>query len=333
MAFFPPRFQIVSDLHLETPVAAPQYVEYKLKVEADNLLLLGDIGLTIDPQLFVWLRKLLEDNPTCRVFYVMGNHEPYGSTYEDSSRSLRALEQEAKDAYGGRFKLLGRDRYDIGDITILGCTLWSNIDPFRASEIAIRSKDLHEDFGIRNWALERHQEEHKKDLTWLNDQVRTLQEEPHRQVIIATHHSPTIDPRATDPKHLGDDMSSNFATDLSTELCWTSPQVMLWAFGHTHYSCSYRDEEAGKLVVANQKGYAGLRAPQKKRRVKTVVLEARKEEWMVVEQTKSGEVVRGRDALTQPALQTTRSIVQGADEKPVKPSLFRRIFQRLKSQP
>jgi predicted phosphodiesterase len=84
MALFPPTFQIVSDLHLETPVAAPQYAEFKLSVEADNILLLGDIGLTTEPRLFTWLRKLLEDNPASRIFYIMGNHEAYRNTHEDS---------------------------------------------------------------------------------------------------------------------------------------------------------------------------------------------------------------------------------------------------------
>ncbi|KAF3034380.1 hypothetical protein E8E12_001290 [Didymella heteroderae] len=331
MALFAPTFQIISDLHLETPVAAPQYAAFKLSVMSDDVLLLGDIGLTTDNRLLVWLRKLLEDNPSCRVFYVMGNHEPYRSTYEAAVRTLRGFEEEAKDIYGGRFNFLCRNRYDIGDVTILGCTLWSNIDPFQASEIASRSTDLEEKYGIRDWTLERHQEEHMKDLAWLNDQVRSLQDETHRQIIVATHHSPTIDPRATDPAQRGDAMSSNFATDLSTELCWTSPQVKLWAFGHTHYNCSYRDKETGKLVIANQKGYAGLRAPRRKRKVKTKVVKATKEGWSVVEQANADETVGENDALSQHGSQTAGSTsVHDAEERPFKSSVFQRVARRLR---
>jgi hypothetical protein len=330
MALFHPTFQIVSDLHLETPVAAPQYAEFKLSVEADNILLLGDIGLTTEPRLFTWLRKLLEDNSACWIFYIMGNHEAYRNTHEDSVRRLRGLEDYANDHHGGRFKLLCRDRYDIGDITILGCTLWSNIDPFQASEIAGRSTDLHKEYGIRDWSLERHQDEHRKDLAWLNDQVRSLQNEPHRQVIIATHHSPTIDPRATDPKHRGDAMSSDLATDLSTELCWTSPQVKLWAFGHTHYNCSYRDEGTGKLIVANQKGYTGLRAPQKKKRVKTKVVEARKDRWSVVEQAKVTAAAEEIIAAPTPKSQGLAEATLGAQLP--SSSFFRSIAERIRSR-
>ena len=31
--------------------------------------------------------------------------------------------------------------------------------------------------------------------------------------------------------------------------------MKLWAFGHTHYSVDFKDEETGKRVIANQKGY------------------------------------------------------------------------------
>lgn len=328
MASFPPTLQIVSDLHLETPVAAPQYADFKLSVEADNLLLLGDIGLTTDRELFIWLRKLLGDNPACRIFYVMGSHEPYRSTYENSIRKFRTLENYAIEHHGGRFKLLCRDRYDIGDITILGCTLWSDIDPFQASEIASRSTDLHEEHGIRNWTLERHQEEHKRDLDWLNDQVASLQDQPGRQIIVATHHSPTTEPRATDPKHRGDAMSSNFATDLSSEPCWTSPQVKMWAFGHTHYNCSYRDEGIGKLVITNQKGYTGLRAPKKRRGVKTKVVQARKEGWVVVEEAEATGVRGENDTTSQSELEHTKGT--GVEAGSARPSLFRKIARRLK---
>lgn len=73
--------------------------------------------------------------------------------------------------------------------------------------------------------------------------------------VIATHHSPTLDPRTIDPGYQGSSISSAFATDMSRDNCWTSPAVKVWAFGHTHYNCGFRDEATGKLVVANQRGY------------------------------------------------------------------------------
>jgi len=51
------RFQLVSDLHLETPQARPTYEDFKIQPECQYLALLGDIGNICDPRLF----KFLED--------------------------------------------------------------------------------------------------------------------------------------------------------------------------------------------------------------------------------------------------------------------------------
>jgi hypothetical protein len=291
MSFFTPQFQIVSDLHLETPLTAPQYTSFRLDVQADNLFLLGDIGLVVDTGLFEFLRRVLEENRGCRIFYVLGNHEPYRTTYEHAYILLRDFEEEAKSDLGGRFKFLCRDRYDVNDtITILGCTLWSAIEHDQEMDITARSTDLNSERGIENWTLNRHREEHEQDLAWLNSQVSTIEkDEPHRQVIVATHHSPTLDPRANNPQHEGSSVSSNFVSDLSEEPCWLSQAVKLWTFGHTHYSCDYRDEKTGKLVVANQKGYVGLGAGKKKMGMKVKVVEMDKEAWRMIKRTHTSE--------------------------------------------
>ncbi|KAK4232657.1 hypothetical protein C8A03DRAFT_20089, partial [Achaetomium macrosporum] len=78
---------------------------------------------------------------------------------------------------------------------------------------------------------------------------------PQRKIVIFTHHSPTLDPRAVEERHRGSTVQSGFATHLSDEECWTNPSVVMWAFGRTHFSCDFTDE-LGKRVVANQRGYS-----------------------------------------------------------------------------
>ncbi|KAH8707626.1 hypothetical protein GQ44DRAFT_691291 [Phaeosphaeriaceae sp. PMI808] len=333
MSFFTPQIQIVSDLHLETPLTTPQYASFRLNVQADNLFLLGDIGLVVDAGLFHFLRRTLEHNRGCHIFYILGNHEPYRTTYEHACKLLRDFEQEAKDDLGGRFKFLCRDRYNLNKtITILGCTLWSAIQHNQESDIASRSTDLSSERGIQNWTLERHREEHEKDLVWLNSQISTIEkDEPHRQIMIATHYSPTIDPRANDPQHEGNSVSSNFVTDLSQEPCWLSPTVKLWAFGHTHYSCNFRDEKTRKLVVANQKGYAGLGARKKKVGMKARVVEAGEEGWEMVEKRKSceEEQIRATDTKTEKVVVDDGE--KEIDAKTPKVSLLHRMTRRIQS--
>lgn len=97
---------------------------------------------------------------------------------------------------------------------------------------------------------------------------------------------------------------------------------------HTYYNCSYQEETTGKLVVANKRGYTGLRISQKRIRVNTKVAGARKEGWTIFEQTKATEADE-KDALSQHACQTTRSAIKDTEDGPAKRSFFRRAFRRL----
>jgi hypothetical protein len=106
--------------------------------------------------------------------------------------------------------------------------------------------------------VDSHNREHRADVAWLNAQVEAISgEEPHRAIVILTHYSPTLLPDANDAEHLDDDrgVQTAFVTDLGGEICWTSPSVRLWAFGHTPFSCDFIDAGTEKRVVANQRGY------------------------------------------------------------------------------
>lgn len=251
----PPTFQILSDLHLETHGS----YDYNFRQTAPNLALLGDIGQVANDALFAFLEKQLRRY--WNVFFVMGNHEPALGSWPAARQRMRSfadrMEQLRARSTAGRFVLLDQTRYDVNDtLTVLGCTLFSAVSPAQAPAVAGRLADFHQ---IRDWAVADHVDAHASDLRWLNAQVAHIaRAQPRRQIAIFTHHSPTIDPRAVDERHRGSPVASAFATDLSAEECWTSPSVVLWAFGHTHFNCDFRDE-LGKRVVSNQKGYA--RAP------------------------------------------------------------------------
>ncbi|KAF2669582.1 hypothetical protein BT63DRAFT_433030 [Microthyrium microscopicum] len=258
MSMFNPQLQIISDLHLETPLAIPSYSKFRLQLHSNILCLLGDIGLVKDAGLFTFLENLLSSTSNLRIFYVLGNHEAYQMTLQKACQTLEQFEQRMRTRYGHRFHFLNGTRYDLTpEITILGCTLWTHIPKQAASEAQNRLTDFN-DRGIKDRDVNEHNSDHEKDLSWLNSQVQQIEEaEPHRRIIILTHHSPTTDPRANDPRHNDrpeNSIQSGFVTDLSKEHCWISPAVKAWAFGHTHYSCLFRDEQTDKLVVANQKG-------------------------------------------------------------------------------
>ena len=75
----------MSDLHLEFAFRksdgdfALGYEVFDIEPVAPTLALLGDIGLTVNDELFAFLEKQLAKFE--RVLFVMGNHEGYGSSY------------------------------------------------------------------------------------------------------------------------------------------------------------------------------------------------------------------------------------------------------------
>jgi hypothetical protein len=218
---------------------------------------------------------------------VLGNHKPYGTTLERAIQKFEDYEKDIERRYGQkRFYFLNRRGVDLNEkVTVLGCTLWTHIPASAALACTTLLTDFNEEKGIWERSVEEHNTDHARDLAWLNDTISQIsQYEPQRKIIILTHHSPTTDARANDPRHARSSTNNGFRTDLSREVCWTLLQVKMWAFGHTHYNCQFYDHdmESGRLmlVVANQKGYASPGG--KTGEVDAVVVEAGGDEWRVV---------------------------------------------------
>ncbi|KAB8349706.1 hypothetical protein FH972_023721 [Carpinus fangiana] len=242
------------DVHLET---FPSYSHYKHRLtDAPCLFLLGDIGHVASPQLFNLFTTLLDHHDF--VFYLLGNHDPKDLTLEDAKSKVRSFEARMAAVSAtrtiGKFVFLDQTRFDLdSETTVLGCTLFTHIEDAQKETISMRMVDFRDTKG---WTVDQHNAAHSSDLAWLNSQVAAISHnEPLRRIAIMTHHSPSIDGRANDPRHEGSTGTSGFVTDLSKEVCWTSKSVSVWAFGHTHWNCDFIDEETGKRVFTNQRGY------------------------------------------------------------------------------
>ncbi|KAI1370261.1 hypothetical protein F4677DRAFT_458006 [Hypoxylon crocopeplum] len=233
-------FQILSDLHLETH---PTY-NLTIKQTAPYLALLGDIGHVANDDLFAFLERQLSRYWV--VFFPLGNHEPVGTSWPVAKRRVRGfahrMERLRTRSTIGKFVFLDQTRYDVNDtFTILGCTLYTEVKPEQVAPVGSRFIDFKQ---IQDWTVEDHVEAHGSDLR-----------EPQRQIIIFTHHSPTLDEKTVEPGQRDSPVISGFATDLSSEECWKNRSVVCWGFGHTHFSCDFTDPH-GKRVAANQRGYA-----------------------------------------------------------------------------
>ncbi|OAG45195.1 hypothetical protein AYO21_00543 [Fonsecaea monophora] len=252
------RFQIMSDLHLESPAA---YDVFSITPKAPYLALLGDIGNIKDEGFFHFLEaQLLKFE---HVFFLLGNHEPYHSSWAKVKTKLqdfaekieqRRAAKKGNDDRLGKLVVLDRTRYDLSsEVTILGCTLYSQVLSSQHDRVSFGLNDF---YHIEDWTVEQHCAEHKADLEWLNTQVAEMSaREPNRKIVIFTHHSPSTVEGTYNPAHKSSPLSSGFSTDLSKEECWVNPSVKFWAYGHTHFNCDFEDSATKKRLVTNQRGY------------------------------------------------------------------------------
>ncbi|RDW81520.1 uncharacterized protein DSM5745_05077 [Aspergillus mulundensis] len=248
------RIQVMSDLHLESPAA---YDVFKISPKAPFLALLGDIGYVQDDGFFPFLRNQLASFKI--VFLVLGNHEPYHSSWVEAKANVKRFEAEIDEAIQkgetlGKLVLLDQTRYDISEtVTVLGCTLFSRIAGDQMDHVNFGLNDF---YLIGDWSVEAHNDAHLADLTWLNEQVASIStSEPNRKIVVFTHYCPVVCDKVIDPKFAGSKISSGFMTNLACQKCWESEAVKIWAFGHTHWNCEFTDMATGKTVMANQRGY------------------------------------------------------------------------------
>lgn len=275
--------QIVSDLHLETYTEG--YQSFQIIPRAPVLALLGDIG-NVEPHrvsLATFLNTQLRQFQA--VLFVPGNHEAYHSTWPATLQILHSFEAEvtAQRASGemalGELIILNRRAYRVVsnvpgvfrsvEIVFLGCSLFSHVPPERSAAVDQAMNDFR--LTGDRWDVYWHNQMHARDLMWLNEAVSSLtvsrsplftSTAPELAIIILTHWSPTTDPRSRSPKyggHTSDAIASAFSTDLSSQVCFQSPYVKAWAFGHTHFNCDFaftRPNAAPLRLVTNQRGYA-----------------------------------------------------------------------------
>ena len=254
------EIQVLSDLHLESPAA---YDIFEIPPSSPYLALLGDIGNTNHVDMISFLRKLLYQFRT--VFFVLGNHEPYHSSWEKAKTQLKELKKDldakrasqATKSVGetpGEFIILDQTRHDISkEVTVLGCTLFSHVTEAQFDYVSYGLNDF---YYIEDWSVEKHNLAWKSDVEWLDSQVAEIERrEPERRIVILTHHCPSLDTRTVNPRHAASKISSGFSSDLSKNLCMTSQCVKVWAFGHTHFSCDFVCTATDTRIVANQRGY------------------------------------------------------------------------------
>lgn len=224
--------QLISDIHLEMyNHGAPQFIQFVKKVpQADYLALLGDIGTPEDPLLGEFLQWCSQQWKF--VFWIPGNHEYYNYSrgpFKDKKEKL--LDLRAVVAPYPNVLLLHRNTYTIGNVRILGCTLWSHIPPQDERTALLYMADFRRIYVRgRNARPADFNHWHEKDMLWLTKQLEIAHNEK-KMVLVLTHHIPSF--QLIHPKYREYPINSCFATNL--EHLFHSP-LHGWFCGHTHTS-------------------------------------------------------------------------------------------------
>ena len=199
------------------------------------------------------------------VVYIAGNHEHY---HHDFAKTIPHLRDVLN--YLSNLHVMEKDLLDIGDITFLAGTLWTNMnqeDPhtlyairnymndFRcitnsAREVNFRDADGNFHTRVARFTPDDTVEEHKAMLAFVNTAIAAR---PNRQYVVVGHHSPSK--LSTKPQYEHDQMVNGaYSSDLS-EFILDRPQIRLWTHGHTHHEFDYMI--GSTRVVCNPRGYEG----------------------------------------------------------------------------
>ena len=228
---------VLSDLHLEfTPFESRA-------VEADAVVLAGDVHTGRNG-----IKWILEAFPNRPVIYVLGNHEFYGQKIPKLTTEIKEL------AHGTNVHVLENDGVEIGDVTFLGATLWTDFrlqgNPVLAEVTAQTGmtdfKRIRVTPSYRRFRPVDARRFHAQSLEWL---VQKTEEARGRKIVVVTHHAPS--PQSVAPQFQTDPLNPAYASDLEPFI--STSGAVLWIHGHIHHRSDYR--VAGTRVLANPRGY------------------------------------------------------------------------------
>lgn len=216
------KLQIISDIHLE-------YLKndtVKIEPCAENLALLGDIGY---PESLIWQEFITEQSKQFeKVFLVMGNHDYYS---EKPMTQVLSIAKSYCEKFTNVF-LLDNESYDVSEnTTLVGSTLWSNIDKYSARFLSdMKNIYVESETEIQLLSQKDYIDMHKKCVSFIDETIESFKNK-NKKLIVLTHHAPLDKMNGKYQKSL---ISSAFTTDLKN--LFRKP-VIAFANGHVHSNC------------------------------------------------------------------------------------------------
>ena len=205
------KLQYISDLHLDYP--NNNNIPIIPDIKADILAILGDIGNPFHPNYKKFLESISDSYE--KILILSGNHE-----YWDREHDMEQIDDKIKSITikFGNIQYLNNNKINIGKTTIIGTTLWSNIEEKSWNE---RPSDI----SIKNITWKKYNDKHTESVRYLKDNIV-------KDSVILTHHLPSfqliIDKYKT-TRYIP--YNSRYATDLEYLM---SKNIKFWLCGHSH---------------------------------------------------------------------------------------------------
>lgn len=185
-----------------------------------------------------------------KVFYLFGNHEPYGANISH----LRAV----LSPYTKKAIILENETFHLDDNTILfGGSLWTDFNKKNASDMYriehglndYRLVKIDDKNGARRLFPMDTYKMHRKTRMALS---KVAADNPDKRIIVATHHAPSI--QGIGEKHHSSNLNAGYFSDLEPFI-QKRPNITHWVHGHTHIQKTYQVHQC--QVFANCRGYIG----------------------------------------------------------------------------
>lgn len=220
---------VVSDLHFEFHEDDGRAMVESL-APADLIVIAGDLSPC--EWLIYSLSMFCHRFP--KVLFVAGNHEFYGSSFEDVRAALRHAVAIHENLY-----VLDNSVEEIGGIRFVGTTMWT-----RKTEHSHLYHSNIADFGVIRDGAAQIYAENDLALAFLDKEVREGD-------VVVTHHLPADE--SIHWRYKRSVINQFFLCDVRPLIEERKPRI--WIHGHTHETCDYN--VGPTRVLCNPYGYVG----------------------------------------------------------------------------
>lgn len=240
------RLQYHSDHHLEFE----QPKKFPIKVSADNLALLGDVGNPFSNKYQTFLADLSKLYKN--IFVLAGNHSFYQREKQIPMIQVHEQIQSVCDQLTNVY-YLNNKKFDIPDsnIRVIGSTLWTKLDtPMNRLLAQNYINDYLSIYTTKSVLIspDYTNELNRINVDFIQQQILSAKEE-NKRLIILSHHLPSYD--LIHSQYKDNPLNCAFANHLDHLL---SNPVVAWLCGHTHKSIHKTIN--GVICGINPVGYA-----------------------------------------------------------------------------